>query len=122
MSRMIIMVLDDPDKLTDVMRVWQHQGASGITILESSGLGRALLAAGGMICRFSRGCAIFFRPARRTIVRCLPVVGDEVDVEAFFTATEEVVGPLDAPNSGLIVALPVLAARGIMQRDRPLGG
>jgi hypothetical protein len=40
------------------------------------------------------------------------VVNSEVDVEAFFDATEAVVGSLDGPHTGFIWALPVIAVRG----------
>jgi len=110
---MIMMVLNDIDKLEDAMRAWQDAGAGGITILESSG-GALLLGHIG-----ARDDLPLFPGLRNLMAHqevhhrtLFTVVGPEVDVEAFFDATEAVVGPLDGPHTGLIWALPVIAVRG----------
>jgi hypothetical protein len=107
------MVLNDVDRLEDVMRAWQDAGAGGITILESSGAARLLGHVG------PRDDLPLF-PGLRSIMAhqethhrtLFTVVGAEVDIEAFFDATEAAVGPLDGPHTGLIWALPVIAVRG----------
>lgn len=113
MGKMILMVLDDLEKLEDVLQAWRKAGSHGITILESSGVGRLLGWHGAR-----DDLPIFPRlrhllASREVHHRTLfTVVGDDVDVEAFFDATEAVVGSFDKPNTGVIFALPVFAARG----------
>jgi len=113
MPSMIMMVLNEVDKLEDVMRAWQDAGAGGITILESSGGARLLghIGARDDLPLFPglRSLMAHQEVHHRTL---FTVVGPEVDVEAFFDATEAVVGPLDGPHTGLIWALPVIAVRG----------
>jgi hypothetical protein len=113
MPTMILMVLNDVDKLEDVSRAWQAAGAGGITILESSGAARLLGHIG------ARDDLPLFPGLRNLTARqevhhrtLFTVVGAEVDIDAFFDATEAAVGPLDAPHTGLIWALPVIAVRG----------
>ena len=116
MSTMVIMVLDDVDKLEDVMRAWQAAGSCGITILESSGAGRLLVRSG------VRDDLPLFPGLHNLLAHqeihhrtLFTVLADGVDVDAFFDATEAVVGPFDQPNTGIMVALPVLRVRGNMK-------
>ena len=113
MPTMILMVLNDVDKLEDVMRAWQAAGAGGITTLESSGAAHLLghIGARDDLPLFPglRNLMTHQEVHHRTL---FTVVNSEVDVEAFFDATEAVVGPLDGPHTGFIWALPVIAVRG----------
>jgi hypothetical protein len=113
MPTMILMVLNDADKLEDVMRAWQEAGAGGITILESSGAARLLGHVGARddlpLFPGLRSLLAHQEVHNRTI---FTVVSAAVDIEAFFDATEAVVGPLDGPHTGFMWALPVLAVRG----------
>jgi hypothetical protein len=36
----IVFVLDNPDQCRDILDAWENAGIRGVTILESSGLGR----------------------------------------------------------------------------------
>lgn len=116
------MVLDDVDKLPAVLEAWHQQGAGGVTVIESSGMAR--LAA-----EFARDDFPLFPGLRHLLQErevhhrtLFTVLADGADLEAFFDATEAVVGPLDAPDSGIILALPVVAARGLARRGRVKGG
>lgn len=113
MPTMILMVLNDANKLAYVTHAWQAAGAGGVTILESSGAARLLGHIG------ARDDLPMF-PGLRSLMAhqeehhhtLFTVVGAEVDIQAFFDATEAVVGSLDGPHTGLIWALPVIAVRG----------
>ncbi|OIO90689.1 MAG: hypothetical protein AUK03_12580 [Anaerolineae bacterium CG2_30_64_16] len=112
MAKMIIMVLDDVDKLQDVMAAWQAAGAAGITILESSGAGRlSQMGARDDLPLFPGLHSLLWRQEiqHRTL---FTVVDDDVDIEALFDATEAIVGSLTDPYTGIIMALPVIAVRG----------
>lgn len=113
MAKMIIMVLDDVEKLQEVTETWRRLGSCGVTILESSGAGRLAL--------FGVRDDMPLFPGLRSIIEhqevhhrtLFTIVDDNVDLEAFFDATEAIVGPLEEPNSGIIVALPVISVRGV---------
>lgn len=116
MATLILMVLDDVSKLQDVMDTWRKAGSSGITILESSGAGRlARMGARDDLPMFPGLQSILSHQEvhHRTL---FTVLGDDVDLDAFFDATEAVVGRFSDPNTGIIVALPVLGVRGDKKR------
>ena len=118
MAMMVIMVLDDVNKLEDVTSAWRGAGSCGITILESAGAGRLSGLSG------ARDDLPLF-PGLRAILAAqevhhrtlFTVLGDEVDLEAFFDATEAVVGSFDDPYTGVIVALPTVGVRGAVKRS-----
>lgn len=114
MPTMVIMVLDDVDKLEDVLHAWREAGSGGVTILESIGAARFLAHSG------ARDDLPLFPSLRNLLARqevhhrmLFTILSDDVDVEAFFDATERVVGAFAGPHTGVIFALPVSAARGI---------
>ncbi len=119
MPTMIILVLDDISKLDDVMMAWRKAGSRGITILESSGAARLLAHQGARddLPMFPglRNLAAHQEIHHRTL---FTVLHDEVNLDAFFDATEAVTGKLDKPSTGVMIALPVLMARGIHQRTK----
>jgi hypothetical protein len=39
MSYLVVLVVDDPDNCEDILEGWEAAGVTGVTILESSGLG-----------------------------------------------------------------------------------
>ncbi|MGE5602640.1 MAG: hypothetical protein ACM30E_06290 [Nitrososphaerales archaeon] len=113
MPTMVILVLENVDRLEDVLNAWWEAGAPGITILESSGAARYLARHG-----VREDVPIFPRLSNflgheethnRTLFAVLP---DGFDVENLFDATETVVGKLELPGNGVIFALPVLHVRG----------
>jgi nitrogen regulatory protein P-II 1 len=117
MPKMIILVLDEVEKLPAVLDKWQRQGASGVTVLESSGLARLLAHYGRDDIPLFPGLHNLLEEREVSHRTLFTVLGDQVDLDAFFDATESVTGPLDAPGSGIMVALPVLYARGLVRRS-----
>ncbi len=116
MAKLVILVLDNVDKLEDVLYTWRLAGCGGVTILESSGAARLLAHAG------ARDDMPMFPGLRSLLTRqevhhrtLFTVIGDDVDLEAFFDATEAVIGPFEESHTGVIFALPVLSARGLVK-------
>jgi hypothetical protein len=119
MPTLIIMVLMDLNKLEQVVDAWYSAGSCGVTILESSGA-RHLLGTGARddLPMFPSLHSLLSHQEvhHRTL---FTLVGDNVDVTALFDATEAVVGSMTEPNNGIIMALPVIDARGIRKPDIP---
>ena len=46
MSYLVVLIVDDPDDCPSILDAWEAAGVSGVTILESSGLG----ASDGLAC------------------------------------------------------------------------
>lgn len=103
---MLIMVVDDSTRLNEILRAWKDAGVKGITILESTGVNRVLPrpTAEPMFAGFSQ---IF--GSGRVGHNTLFAVIDELEVaEAAVVATEEVLGDLTKPHTGIIFAVPVV--------------
>ncbi len=113
MPTMVILVLDNIDRLEDVLTAWWDAGSPGITILESSGAARYMgrLGARDDLPIFpSLSSMLAHREIHhRTLFTVLP---DGSDLDRLFDATETVLGPLDQPDSGIMFALPIVQARG----------
>lgn len=113
MPTLVILVLDNVDRLEDVLNAWWDAGAPGITILESSGAARHLARQGArddLPLLPSLSSLLGHREIHhRTLFAVLP---DGFTYEKLFDATEAVVGPLQQPNNGIMFAVPVLLARG----------
>lgn len=105
---MILLVLDDPEQLDAVIGAWETVGIRGVTMLESTGLGRL---------RQSRVPARYYFQSsgveEEGHLTLLAVVPDESKVEACLLATEEITGSLDEPHTGIFTAWPLLIAKGV---------
>ena len=114
---MILFVLHDCDCLNDVLTAWEEAGVSGVTILPSTGLKR-LRQKGALrddvpLIPSVEDLLEHVENTNRTI---FTVVNSETMLEKVVAATESVVGELDSPNTGILVALPVARAFGLNRR------
>lgn len=104
---MIMLVLDDPEQLDAVIGAWEVVGIRGVTMLESTGLGRL---------RQSRVPARYYFQSSQIEeeghVTLLAVVPDEGKVNACLNATEEITGDLNEPHTGIFTAWPLFMAKG----------
>ncbi len=113
----ILYVLHDIDLLDAVLQAWEDAGVSGSTILASTGLARYRdkPALRDDLPRFP-AWKIFLRiplqPIARIHNRKIPGKWWIFIVEA----TEKIMSDLDAPNTGILVVLPVVQAYGLNRR------
>lgn len=112
---LLVMVLDDSTRLNEVLAAWMAAGATGVTILESTGVNRVLLrhkaepAFAGFSQIFGSG-----RVGHNTLFAVI----DTLDLaEAAVAATEEVLGNIKEPDTGIIFAVPVARAWGFSRPD-----
>lgn len=109
---MVLFVLNDPDQTMAVLDAWEAAGAPGVTILESSGLGR--------VRRRAMRDDLPLLPTIRALLAgqsehhhtLFTVVEDEAVVDALIAAAEKVVGDLEQPDRGVLFVLPVLRTVG----------
>lgn len=117
---MLIMVLDDSTRLNEVLEAWTGAGVRGVTILESTGLNRVFRrkAADPMYAGFSQ----IFGSGRVGHNTLFAVVDDIGVAEAAVSATENVLGDLTQPDTGIIFAVPVTQSWGMPQPIEGLNG
>lgn len=111
---MIMFVLDNPEQLDDVLDAWQGAGVSGVTYLESSGFHRRQAHILGA--RFVVTLPALVERIENGSYTLLSVVSDMETVQACCRATEGVLGNLDEPNTGVLVAWEVAFAKGFDTR------
>lgn len=113
MNYLVVLIVDDPDHCPAILDAWEEAGVSGVTILESSGLGR--LRQGGLrddlplipsLSEILEGEEVHHRTL-------LAVVKDEQMVDRLEAIVKRIMGDLDEPNSGFMFVVPVLRAFGL---------
>lgn len=118
MPTMVILVLDNVDRLEDVLDAWWKGGVPGITILESSGSAQYYRNQGARddLPIFPSLSSLIGHQEihNRTLFAVMP---DGYEIEKLFDATENVLGPLARPHNGFMFALPVLHARGRIRAE-----
>ena len=110
---MIFCVLDNPDVLEDVIAAWEKIDVTGVTIVDSTGLGR--------LRREQIPLRYFFNTQRieEGHLTLFVIVPDESKARACLQAVEQVMGDLDQPNSGVFAAWPLAIVKGVPE---PLEG
>lgn len=108
---MLIMVLDDVAHREEVLQAWLQAGVRGVTVLESTGVNRVLQRseAQSMFMGFGQ---VF--GGGRVGHNTLFAVIDSLDLaEAAVRNTEEIVGDLSEPNTGIVFTVPVTEVWGL---------
>jgi nitrogen regulatory protein PII len=107
---MVMFVLNDPQKLVEVLNAWEKAGITGVTIIESTGMHRVRRSFLPM--RYTT--AIFNQEENHLTLFAL--VGKKELVDASLMASESVVGSLDNGNTGIFTAWPVEMVKGLEKR------
>jgi hypothetical protein len=114
-SYLLIMVLDDSNRLNEVLEAWRTAGIRGTTILESTGLNRVLPrhTAQPMFAGFSQ----MFGGGRVGHQTLFAIIDSLELAEAAVSATEAVIGKLTDPNTGIMFVTPVLQVWGLPKKE-----
>jgi hypothetical protein len=121
--KLILFVLQDARKLLDLLTAWKEAGASGATVLFSTGMGRLHLTAPLLddlpLMPSISDFYVHDEEMSRTI---FTIVRDEM-VEKIISVTEQIVGDLNKPGTGILVVLPADSVHGLIeygkQTDEP---
>ena len=107
MHQMVMLVLDDVDRCSSVLDAWEAVGVSGITILESTGLGRVRTAGFRDDLPLMPSLLNLMRTREEHHRTIFTVVDSDEKVDRLIHVTQAVTGSLDAANKGIIFVLPV---------------
>jgi nitrogen regulatory protein PII len=113
MSYLVVFVLDDPERCRDILDVWEAAGAPGVTILDSSGLGRVRQAGIRDDLPLMPSLSDLFRRQEARHRTLFSVVKDQSQVDAIAQATQAVIGELDRGHTGLLFVIPVSQVYGL---------
>jgi len=105
--KLLVIILDQPQLVDDLLTGFLDLGVPGATIVESRGMGQVIRQDmpifAGLASMFSESTG------SRLIMSVMP----ESLIEPVFKLVEEVVGQIDEPNSAICYTLPVEQFRGI---------
>jgi nitrogen regulatory protein PII len=113
MAYLVVFVLDDPDKCSAILDAWEAAGANGITILESTGLGRVRRAGLRDDVPLLPSLHDLLRAETSSHRTLFSVVESQVQVDALVKTTQAVVGDLNQPQTGLLFVTPLLQVFGL---------
>ena len=109
----VLFVLHDSTLCDDLLLSWEQAGVKGVTILPSTGLNRMQKRALQEDMPIMPSLEDFFSTNEVGNRTLFTVVQDDDMVENVLHATEEVVGELSQPNTGVLIVLPVVKTYGI---------
>lgn len=115
---LVLFVLHDAEKLEDLLDAWEEAGVSGVTILHSTGLGRARQGGGWRddlpLIPSLKSLLHHVESFSRTL---FTVVSGEALVDGVVEATQRVVGDLREPDTGLLVAVRLARVYGLDKEE-----
>jgi nitrogen regulatory protein PII len=101
-TRLLVAVINDPEKLDEILSGFVELGVTGATVVNSEGMGR-LLSHDIPIFAGLRTLISGSRPQNRTIFSVVP----EPLVDPVVDLLQEVCGNLASPATGIVFVLPV---------------
>jgi nitrogen regulatory protein P-II 1 len=118
MSFMVVLIVNDPDDCPAILDAWEACGTTGVTILESTGL--------GALRRTGLRDDLPLMPSLRDIFHSqeshhrtlISVVETEQMVDKLVEEARDILGDLDRPHSGFLFVVPVLKAYGLGVKHR----
>lgn len=109
---MVLFVLDDPNRLDEVLDACEALGVTGMTIIESTGINRHRIAR-QVGTAFMAGINRLVGSEEEGHLTLLTIVQGETMAQACLAAVEKVVGDLEGPNTGVLAAWPLSIVKGV---------
>lgn len=113
MSFLIVLIVDNPSDCPYILDAWEEIGVTGVTILESTGLGRVRKAGLRDDLPLMPSLRELFQSDEIRHRTLLSVVNDQSRVDEMVSAAQNVIGDLDGPHTGFLFVVPVLQAYGL---------
>jgi nitrogen regulatory protein PII len=115
---MVVLIVNNPDDCSPILEAWEALGLSGVTILESLGLGR--LRRRGMEDDFPLipSLSDYFESEEVSHRTLFSVVDTPEKVDQMIEAAQGIIGNLDDEDTGFLFVLPVTRVVG-MGKNRP---
>ena len=116
MVHLLVFVLDNLEQCPDILAAWEETGATGVTILESTGLARLRSAMRDDLPLLPSIRDLLGRQElqHRTL---FTVIEDDTTLERVIAATEQIVGDFSRHHTGLLFVVPVSRVLGLEKQD-----
>ena len=112
--QLFVMVLNRTEHLEHLLKEFEAHGFHGATVLDSRGMARILHSEEEMPMFY--GLRSIVNPERRVSKTIFTVIEDD-QVEAARAIVNTVTGGLDTPDSGIMFALPISFAEGLIKKS-----
>lgn len=116
MAYLVMLILDDPEKTHDVLDAWEAAGVRGVTLMESTGLGRVRLAGLRDDMPLIPSLMDLLRGEETHNQTMFSVVESEEKVDSLVKACQSVVGDFNQPNTGLLMVIPLAQVYGLHKK------
>ncbi|MEW5938846.1 MAG: hypothetical protein AB1750_04235 [Chloroflexota bacterium] len=114
---LILLVLNDPDMLENLLIAWEEKGVQGATVLFSTGLGRLRHLKGWRDDMPLIPSLSDFYEAPENLNRTIfTTARDEEEMDAILAATKNAIGDLNESKTGLLLVLPLAKVYGANKR------
>ena len=110
---LILFVLDNPDKLEELLDAWEAAGTKGATVLVSTGMHRISEGAIRDDIPLMPGLDDFYKRVEDYHRTLFTIVKDDEVLKKVVDATQKVVGDLNQPNTGILVVMPASQVYGL---------
>jgi nitrogen regulatory protein PII len=118
--KMILFVLNDPAKLQDLLDAWKEAGATGATVLFSTGMGRIHQSAALRDDLPLMPSLSDFDDRDEKLSRTIFIIIRDELVEHIISATEKVAGDLNKPGNGILVVLSTDSVQGLIEYGKQI--
>lgn len=108
--KLLVFVLNNEEKLEEILEAYVEAGIDGATILDSEGMGRFLTYEVPLFASF-REFMKGNKPYNKTI---FSVIRDTSSIERLIPLIERIIGPLSNAGTGIMFTLPVDWAYGLV--------
>lgn len=113
MAYLVVLVIDDPDDCSPVLESWEAVGVTGVTILESTGLGRMKRAGLRDDLPLMPSVRDLFQSKEVHHRTLLSVVENQETVDKMVVVAKQIMGDLERGHTGIMFVLPVLQVFGL---------
>ncbi|MBI5030153.1 MAG: hypothetical protein HZB51_06470 [Chloroflexi bacterium] len=118
MGNMLVLVLDDLEKFSQVVEAWKQAGVPGVTVLDSVGTRR--------LHKHAQRDDVPLMPSLRALFASdedhnrtlFAVIEEEAVLERAIEATQNVVGDFMEPHTGILFVVPVARTWGVPKPKR----
>jgi nitrogen regulatory protein P-II 1 len=114
---LIFLVLDNPSMLDEVLTGWTEAGVSGVTVIESTGVQRLRERAVEQTVPMFLGFSRLLRSDQYNHYTLLSVIPDMAAAQRVVDATQDVVGDLSQPHTGILFVVPVSGVWGLPELE-----
>lgn len=113
MNYLVVLIVDDIDDCPDILSAWEEAGVSGITIFESTGLGRMRRAGLSEDLPLMPSMHDLYHLGEVHHRTLMSVVESQELVDKMVEIARQVIGDLEDEHTGFLFVIPVAQAIGL---------